>query len=215
MVRPRLGKGYKPIRLLLPTLVTADPQISRTAPAPIQDDWSALMARSQDGDKAAYHALLVAITPYLRTLARRAGLPPDDCEDGVQDVLLTIHAIRHTYDPSRPFAPWLAGVARNRLADKLRRRARTWARETELTAEHETFVTPETNTIEAAEEARRLRAAVTKLPAGQREAVELLKLGELSLKEASARTGQSETALKVSVHRAVKRLRSILAGDER
>ena len=177
------------------------------------DDWSALMARGQEGDKAAYHALLVGITPYLRALARRSGLPPDDCEDGVQDVLLTIHAIRHTYDPARPFAPWLAGVARNRLADRLRRRARTWARETELTVEHETFVAMETNSVEEADEARRLRAAVAELPAGQREAIELLKLKELSLKEASAQTGQSEAALKVAVHRAVKRLRSILGDD--
>jgi RNA polymerase sigma-70 factor (ECF subfamily) len=181
-------------------------------PAP-GDDWSQLMARGQDGDEAAYRALLKGITPYLRALARRAGLPPDDCEDGVQDVLMTIHAIRHTYDPARPFTPWLVGVARNRLADKRRHRARTWARETELTVEHETFVAVETNGIEAADEARRLRDAVAGLPAGQRQAVELLKLKELSLKEASALSGQSETALKVAVHRAVKRLRLIL-GDE-
>jgi RNA polymerase sigma-70 factor (ECF subfamily) len=180
-----------------------------------QDDWSVLMARSQDGDKAAYRALLVGITPYLRALARRAGLPPDDCEDGVQDVLLTLHVIRHTYDPGRPFTPWLVGVARNRLADRLRRRARTWARETELTEAHETFAAVETNSVEEAEEARRLRAAVAELPPGQREAIELLKLKEMSLKEASAQTGQSEAALKVAVHRAVKRLRGMLGGEER
>jgi RNA polymerase sigma-70 factor (ECF subfamily) len=179
-----------------------------------RDDWSQLMARGQDGDQAAYRQLLKSITPYLRALARRAGLPPDDCEDGVQDVLMTIHAIRHTYDPARPFTPWLVGVARNRLADKRRSRARTWARETELTAEHETFVAVETNSIEEADEARRLRAAVAELPDGQREAIELLKLKELSLKEASARTGQSETALKVAVHRAVKRLRVILGEED-
>jgi RNA polymerase sigma-70 factor, ECF subfamily len=180
-----------------------------------RDDWSLLMVKSQEGDKAAYHALLAGITPYLRALARRSGLPPDDCEDGVQDVLLTIHAIRHTYDPGRPFTPWLVGVARHRLADRLRRRARTWARETELTEAHETFVAVETNSIEEADEARRLRAAVAELPAGQREAIELLKFKEMSLKEASAQTGQSEAALKVAVHRAVKRLRGILGGDGR
>ncbi|HEY1719710.1 MAG TPA: sigma-70 family RNA polymerase sigma factor [Magnetospirillaceae bacterium] len=183
-------------------------------PAP-RDDWSQLMALSQDGDQAAYRKLLKSITPYLRALARRAGLPPDDCEDGVQDVLMTIHVIRHTYDPTRPFTPWLVGVARNRLADKRRGRARVWARETELTVEHETFVAAETKGIEEAEDARRLHAAVAELPAGQRQAVELLKLKELSLKEASAATGQSETALKVAVHRAVKRLRVILGDEDR
>lgn len=80
----------------------AEPQQPDTEP---RDDWSLLMVRGQDGDQAAYRQLLKSVTPYLRALARRAGLPPDDCEDGVQDVLMTIHAIRHTYDPARPFTP--------------------------------------------------------------------------------------------------------------
>lgn len=186
-----------------------------TVSAADREDWSRMMASAQDGDDKAYRALLKSIAPYVRSLARRAGLPPDDCEDGVQDVLLTIHSIRHTDDPSRPFGPWLVGVARNRLADRLRRRARTWSREIELTEEHETFAAVATNDIEEADEARRLRAAVADLPRGQREAVELLKFKELSLKEASAISGQSETALKVAVHRAVKRLRGILGEEER
>jgi len=179
-----------------------------------RDDWSILMRLGQEGDERSYRALLKGIAPYIRSLARRAGLSPEDCEDAVQDVLMTIHSIRHTYDPARPFGPWLVGVTRNRLADRLRRRARIWSRETELTIEHETLVADETNSIEKAEQARRLRSAVAELPAGQREAVELLKLKELSLKEAASVTGQSEAALKVAVHRAVKKLRVLLGDDD-
>jgi RNA polymerase sigma-70 factor (ECF subfamily) len=187
---------------------TATPSASAERP-----DWTALMARSQDGDEQAYRVLLTGIAPYVRSLARRAGLSPEDSEDAVQDILLTIHAVRHTYDRTRPFGPWLVGLSRNRLADRLRRRARIWSRETELTIEHETLVTAETNSYEKADQARRLRQAVSELPPGQREAVELLKLKEMSLKEASAATGQSQAALKVAVHRAVKRLRTMLAAD--
>jgi RNA polymerase sigma-70 factor (ECF subfamily) len=176
-------------------------------------DWSVLMARSQSGDAASYRLLLIAVTPYLRSLAHRFGLGGPDLEDAVQDVLLTIHAIRQTYDPARPFAPWLTAVARHRLLDRLRRRVRQFGRETELTEFHETFAAVETNLIEAAGDAGRLRAAIARLPEGQRSAVEMLKLNELSLKEAAAKSGQSETALKVAVHRAIKRLR-ILLGDE-
>src|SRR5258708_20274184 len=71
-------------------------------------DWSGLMARAQDGDRHAYRALLEDMTPYLRTLAARCFKEPSDAEDAVQDVLLTVHAVRHTYDPARPFAPSLA-----------------------------------------------------------------------------------------------------------
>jgi RNA polymerase sigma-70 factor (ECF subfamily) len=182
-----------------------------TSRAPDQD-WSVLMARGQQGDAQSYRRLLQSIAPYLRALAHRFGLSGPDLEDAVQDVLLTVHSIRHTYDPARPFGPWLTAVARHRLLDRLRRRVRQARRETELTEAHETFAAAETNHPELAGEAQRLTAAIASLPQGQRRAVELLKLKEMSLREASQVTGQSETALKVSVHRAIKRLRALL-GD--
>ncbi len=175
-------------------------------------DWSALMVKAQAGDAIAYRTLLSAITPYLRALARRSGLAGDDVEDGVQDVLLTLHSVRHTYDPARPFGPWLVVIARNRLTDRRRSRARVSNREIELTEFHETFATDESNLLEAASDARRLHAIIADLPAGQRQAVEMLRLRELSLKEAAAASGQSETALKVALHRAVKRLRVLMDG---
>src|SRR5215470_1421976 len=102
-------------------------------------DWSGLMARAQDGDRHAYRALLEDITPYLRTLASRCFKEPTDAEDAVQDVLLTIHAIRQTYDPGRPFGPWLVAIANRRIIDRLRRQMRARSREIELSAGHETF----------------------------------------------------------------------------
>src|SRR3546814_9020886 len=53
--------------------------------------------------REAYRQLLTEVTPYLRSSARRMGIPPAEIEDAVQDVLLTIHVIRHTFDPARPF----------------------------------------------------------------------------------------------------------------
>ena len=189
-----------------------DPQASPppAAKAAPDKDWSALMAAAQDGDGRAYGELLGSITPYLRVVARRAGLGPEEIEDGVQDILLTIHSIRQSYDPKRPFAPWLLAVARHRLIDRLRRRGRIRLRETALTEVHETFVTDETNLHEEASEIRRLHEAIAALPPGQRQAVELLRLQELSLKEASVVSGQSPSALKVALHRALKRLSRLL-----
>ena len=70
-------------------------------------DWAILMAHAQDGDRAAYQRLLQEITPYLRSLAARRHRDLSDIEDAVQDILLTVHSIRQTYDPTRPFGPWL------------------------------------------------------------------------------------------------------------
>lgn len=176
-------------------------------------DWSALMARGQEGDGEAYRRLLQSILPYLRALARRAGLPGDEVEDSVQDVLMTLHMIRHSYDPARPFAPWLAAVARHRIVDRRRRVIRKALRESPMDSETETLPALPTYLPETASEIRRMKAAIAALPKGQRQAIEMLKLREMSLKEASAASGQSISALKVAVHRAVKRLRSLLAED--
>jgi RNA polymerase sigma-70 factor (ECF subfamily) len=172
------------------------------------EDWSALMARAQNGDGESYRRLLLEITPYLRVMAAR--FVPIETEDAVQDILLAIHAIRHTYDPGRPFKPWLAGVARHRLIDFARRRARSSGREVVLASEHETFADERPNLDAGALSRPALHEAIGKLPAGQRQAIELLKLREMSLKQASVATGMSITALKVSSHRGMQRLRRLL-----
>jgi RNA polymerase sigma-70 factor (ECF subfamily) len=173
-------------------------------------DWSILMAHAQSGDREAYRRLLGEIAPYLRAMSARRHRDPGDTEDAVQDILLTLHAIRHTYDPSRPFAPWLVAIANRRLIDRLRRQGRVRSHETAPLPEHETFAADEANLSERALERRDLEAAVEKLSSGQRQAIRLLKLEERSLVEAAAMSGMSVAALKVATHRAIKRLREIL-----
>ena len=184
------------------------------AQPPHELDWSIYMARAQGGDRDAYRRLLEEITPYLRSLAARRIQNRGDVEDAVQDALLTVHAVRHTYDPTRPFGPWLVAIANRRITDGLRRRGRAGSREMPLDADHETFAAPEANYHEAASEGRALREAVESLPPGQREAIRLLKLNDMSLKEAAAASGMSVAALKVATHRALKNLRKML-GKER
>jgi RNA polymerase sigma factor (sigma-70 family) len=172
-------------------------------------DWAILMARAQDGDRGAYHRLLQEIAPYLRSLAARRHRDPSDAEDAVQDILLTIHSIRQTYDPARPFGPWLVTIANRRFVDRLRGQGRARARETPLTSEHETFSGPRANLDESADR-RELEGAIAKLPPGQQQAIRLLKLKEMSLKEAAVASGMSITSLKVNTHRALKSLRKML-----
>jgi RNA polymerase sigma-70 factor (ECF subfamily) len=174
------------------------------------------MARAQDGDRQAYRTLLQDVTPYVRSLAARYLKEPTEAEDAVQDVLLTVHAVRHTYDPGRPFGPWLVAIANRRIIDRLRRHTRARLREVEWSEEHETF-SPEAANIhneDAPADEAALHAAITALPREQREAIRLLKLKEMSLKEAAAASGRSIAALKVATHRAIKSLRKRLRQDE-
>jgi RNA polymerase sigma-70 factor (ECF subfamily) len=178
-------------------------------------DWSMLMARAQNGDAEAYRRLLAAIAPYVRSLAARHHRDAADIEDTVQDVLLTVHAVRQTYDPSRPFGPWLVAIAHRRIIDRLRRQGRRRAREVPLEPSHETFSAVDANLPESSALTETLDAAIARLPLRQREAIRLTKLREMPLKQAAAVTGASTAALKVSVHRAMKTLRKLLAAEDR
>jgi RNA polymerase sigma factor (sigma-70 family) len=155
------------------------------------------------------------VTPYVRSIATRCFKQPSEVEDAVQDVLLTIHMVRHAYDPSRPFGPWLVAITNHRIIDRLRRETRVKAREIALSTEHETFPEPETNLDYERSDEVSLVEAIDRLPVEQRQAVTLLKLNELSLKEASAVSGRSIAALKVATHRAIKNLRTILKQSEK
>ncbi len=168
------------------------------------------MARAQSGDGEAYRRLLEAIVPYLRSFAARRHRDPRDAEDTVQDVLLTLHASRHTYDPARPFIPWLVAIAHRRVIDRLRQQGRARLRDAALRADHETFGGPQANIQEIGLGGYALRKAVENLPPGQRQAVKLLKLQEMSLRQASNVSGTSIASLKVAMHRALKNLRTML-----
>jgi len=172
-----------------------------------------LMRDAQSGVAAAYLELLEDITPRLRRIIRRqrSFLGTEDIEDLVQDILLSVHSVRATYDPERPFMPWLLAITRNRLADGARRYSRKGAKEIQVGDMEVTFQTASTNMVmEDYGDPEALRSAVNSLPAGQREAIEMLKLREMSLKEASAASGVSIVALKVATHRAMNALRKLM-----
>ena len=177
--------------------------------------WVVLMRATQGGDAASYDRLLRSVTPFIRNLVRRYCRDPSLAEDVVQDVLLTVHRIRHTWDPERPFSPWLASIAARRGIDRIRRATRVARHEVSDELALETFSTPaannESGALRAAETIEPLLAA---LPERQRRALEAVKIRGLSVAEAARESGQSVSALKVNVHRAVKALRSLVAMDK-
>ncbi len=174
------------------------------------------MQAVQNGDAQAYVHLLKRITPRLQQMVRgqRRFLDAADIDDIVQEILTSLHAVRATYDPRRPFMPWLMAIARNRLADSGRRHARQNAHEVLVDELPVTFSEEETNILETYGDPEALRRAIKTLPPGQQEAVEMLKLREMSLKEAASASGASTGALKVSVHRAMTTLRKLLTTSD-
>lgn len=176
---------------------------------------STLMIAAQGGDHGAYRALLSEATPIVRRSLRRryAFLAQEDVEDIVQEVLLSVHKVRATYDGRRPFLPWLFAIAHNRTIDMLRRRSRLSRREIAVAEYPETFDDAQTNiSDDGYGDPQALHLAVAGLPRGQRVAIEMLRFREMSLKEAASASGMSVAALKVAAHRATKALKAALAG---
>jgi len=173
-----------------------------------EERWRSLMRSSQNGDGRAYAQLLCELLPVLRRVVARRWPRSQDVEDVVQEILVSLHTARPTYDPTRPFMPWLMAIARSRIADAARQSYARYANETTVAIMPETFCGDQTKTDqEASDDQETLRKVMSTLPEGQREAIELLKIQGLSLKEASRVTGKSVASLKVIVHRAIRAMR--------
>ena len=164
----------------------------------------ALMVSALDGDGSAYRALLRALAPHLRAyFARRLATP--EAEDLVQETLIAIHTRRASYDRSLPFTAWLHAVARYKLIDHLRRAK---LRRTLPLEEADCVVAGESEeSVSAKRDVERLLAA---LPESRRKLVRQVKIEGVSVAEAAAQSGLSESAVKVGVHRALKSLSAMI-----
>jgi RNA polymerase sigma-70 factor, ECF subfamily len=175
---------------------------------------SDLMQLAQTGDQGAYASLLVLLVAVTRQFARsRLGLAVPWIEDVVQETLLAIHRARHTYDPRRPFAPWFYAITSNRMIDVIRRERRVRAREIADIDPPDVPVWPATANEDLDVDA--IRDAVAALPARQRDVVRALKFQDLSVRETASRMGMSESAVKVTAHRAYRMLKDMLGAGRR
>lgn len=170
-----------------------------------EHEYTTLFVQALHGDAEAYEHCLVGLTTELRAYVRaRAGDVPW-VDDVVQETLLLVHDARHTYDARRSFAAWFYAIARNRLIDEFRLAARRRTRETtlELLPEPISFV-PDPGERDA------LEKALARLPRRQRHIITAMKLEGESVREIAARTGMTESAVKVMAHRGYKILRRLL-----
>jgi RNA polymerase sigma-70 factor (ECF subfamily) len=163
------------------------------------------------GDAAAYHGFLKALSSHLRAYFRkRLFQRPEDIEDLVQETLLAVHNQRHTYQTDQPLTAWVHAIARYKLVDLLRARESREALTDPLDDELELFAASNT---EAADARRDLDKLLAELPEHHRLPIMHIKLEGLSVAEAAQRTGMSESAIKVGVHRGLKALAARIRGS--
>lgn len=162
-----------------------------------------LMAKAQQGDKVAYRVLLDEAGMWLERYFRRR-VPPHQLDDLVQDVLMAVHNKRASYDAARPFLPWLAAIARYRWVDHLRK---VYKHEADLLEDNDAVEDSEEDVIEARVSLERL---FVNLPEKQSRVIELVKIEGHSIREAAEKTGQSESLVKVNIHRGLRKLSALI-----
>ncbi len=163
-----------------------------------------LLLQGLAGDARAYQTFLQELSAYLRGFLRHRlrGLP-DDVEDLLQEILLALHNQRHTYDAAQPLTAWIHAIAKYKLIDMLRRRALREQLHDPLDDDLEIFSSAD---LDAAEARHDLGLFLDQLPPQQRLPIVHMKLQGLSVAEAAAACGMSESAVKIGVHRGLKAL---------
>lgn len=168
-----------------------------------------LMLSALRGDERAYASLLRSLAAHLRSYFRRRLFDGGaEAEDLVQETLLALHTRRATYDPSLPLGPWVHAIARYKLIDHLRRVRRAGV---QVPVEEDSLFSEAD--AEAGLARRDVGRLLDQLPLKQRASIQAIKIDDLSVREAAARTSYSESDVKVSVHRGLKTLARLVKGD--
>ncbi len=172
---------------------------------PPDDDMSldTLLRAANRGDTRAYGDFLRAITPIIRGIARArgSGLGPDACEDIVQETLLAIHQKRHTWREDMAVRPWLYAIVRYKVVDAFRARGRR------VQVPIDDFVealpaAPDPDLTELSDAQR----VIDRLDPRAARIVRAIGIEGASVAETSASLDMSETAVRVALHRALKKI---------
>lgn len=176
---------------------------AQEAKLPQDNAWEILLARANDGDRAAFVRFLTAVTPTLRAVIRRRGdsLPADLHEDILQEVLLAIHLKRHTWRQGEALRPWLYALTRYKVVDAFRRRGRA----VNLPIEDFADLLPEENATTPLV-MRDADVMLAQIDTRSARLVRAVALEGKTAEEAGTALGLSAGTARVVLHRAMKRL---------
>ena len=160
------------------------------------------------GDRKAYAALLAQVTELAKKYVRRKLGDHADADDLMQEILLSVHKALPTYDPARPCMPWLGAIMHYRMTDWVRTRYHSSEKMKIPLEEVEEFLSGSVTEEPMAYE--HVNKAVASLPVGQQAVIQAMYHQELTVAETSEKLGMSISAVKVTAHRAYKKLRERL-----
>lgn len=166
------------------------------------------MRQSLNEDAQAYAALLKATAQLLRPFLSRRLYSGNEVDDVLQEILISVHKARHTYDGERPYKPWVYAIAKFRLQDHLRAHYADHLHDAEDISELEEVLPDDVTETGFNYEA--ISGEVEKLPEKQATILRLMHQEGYTAREVAEKMGMNESAVKVSAHRAYKILREKL-----
>jgi len=172
------------------------------------------MKRYQAGDATAFTGLYRAIADRIYGFLVRSTGDRATADDLLQEVFLKIHRFRSTYRPGSPVLPWAFAIAHNAAVSRARSAGRRSRRE-ETREDLSDAPAPEPDAAIDDPRLDDVQKAIDDLPPAQREALLLLKVSGLSLKEAADVTGASVSAIKLRAHRAYEAIRARIAARKK
>ncbi len=175
----------------------------RAVTRPAQD---LAMDRYARGDESAFADVYDAIAPRLYSFLLRQTRSEARAKDVLQQTMLKIHLARGSFHEGAAVLPWAYAIARRLWIDSTRRGRREVPQEPDDDAPAVEQIAPD-DAAYASELGARIRSALAKLPETQRVAFQLVKEEELSIAEAAAILGTTESAVKLRAHRAYETLR--------
>ncbi len=164
---------------------------------------TALFRAGLDGDAVSYNCFLQAVTPIMRRIACRK-LSPTDAEDTLQEILISIHKARHTYDGKRPIMPWLLAIAQFRINDALRKAYAASSREMIDIHELAEVLSDVTETGSSSES---VNVLLENIPEREQRILTMMHVEGYTAEETGLKLGMKASAVKVAAHRAVKKIR--------
>lgn len=161
------------------------------------------------GDGVAYADFLSQLSPMLRRVIGRK-IPMSDVEDVLQEVLISIHKARHTYDGERPLMPWVMAITSFRVTDCLRKTYSEMRHQRVDIADYK-------NVLEAVTESHNENESIDEMLEGvgqrERKILSLMHVEGYTASEVGSQLGMKESAVKVAAHRAIKKIRKRLGND--
>lgn len=172
--------------------------------------WEEWAKQAQDGNKRAYHSLLQEISSYIRNVLSGSFADSDAIEDVMQEVLISVHKSLHTYSSDRPFKPWLLSIINFRRTDYLRQYYAKRKNKTTTTEENYEFEKENVTNPTHWGELKDVERAISKLPKQQQRIFRMIKVEGYTAKEVANEMQMKESAVKVSAHRAMIKIRTML-----